>query len=171
MTIEALNSLPLKQAEDWFARTCTAKRWCSMMVAHRPYTSIEQLKAEAEKHWLEMTNDDLLEAFSGHPMIGNVESLKAKYANTKAIAADEQRGMAEADEATYKRLHDLNHEYLKRHGFIFIVCATGLSAPQMLRAIEDRIENTTQQEYIIAAEEQLKITLLRFDKALREQNE
>lgn len=168
MTLEKLNSLSIEQAEDWFLKTCTARPWCSMMVAGRPYSSIEQLNVQAEEHWLEMTNDDLLEAFSGHPMIGNVETLKAKYANTKAIAAGEQSGMDGANEAIYEQLHHLNHEYVARHGFIFIICATGLTATQMLSALEGRIANTTTQEYVTAAQEQIKITLLRFDKALRD---
>lgn len=168
MSIEALNAMSVVQAEVWFNNTCTASRWCKLMASNRPYINSTQLEEAAISCWSKMKTDDLLEAFAGHPMIGDIDSLRAKYASTKAIAANEQSGMQQADDATFERLNDLNHQYVARHGFIFIICATGLTAGEMLSALQGRINNSTEQERIIAAKEQLKITLLRFEKALRE---
>ena len=168
MTIEQLNALTQAQAEDWFSATNTAKHWCRLMTNARPFKSLKQLKRKAIDEWAKMDVDDLLEAFAGHPMIGDIDSLRAKYEHTKALASDEQSGMQQASEETYESLRDLNQAYLNRHGFIFIVCATGLTAQQMLTKLQNRIDNSTQQERQTAAQEQLKITLLRFDKALRE---
>ncbi|MEM7267378.1 MAG: 2-oxo-4-hydroxy-4-carboxy-5-ureidoimidazoline decarboxylase, partial [Pseudomonadota bacterium] len=64
------------------------------------------------------------------------------------------------------QLKEANHAYLDKHGFIFIICATGLSAQTMLEALQARLPNTTQQEITNAAAEQIKITLLRINKAL-----
>lgn len=168
MNIETLNKMPVDSAGEWFKQACTSERWCQRMTASRPYTGIEHLNTIASQHWDEMNTADFIQAFAGHPMIGDIDSLRAKYANTKAIAADEQRGMQQADDATFEQLSRLNHEYLDKHGFIFIICATGLTATQMLHALQGRINNTTEQERATAAQEQLKITLLRFKKALRE---
>jgi 2-oxo-4-hydroxy-4-carboxy-5-ureidoimidazoline decarboxylase len=118
-------------------------------------------------HWRTRAPEDILEALSGHPMIGDINTLRAKYANTKAMAKGEQSGMDSASYDVLEALQSLNHAYLDKHGFIFIICASGLSAKAMLEAIEKRIENTTEQEFATATDEQLKITHLRIDKGLK----
>lgn len=166
MTIEELNKLETKLLKDWFMQTCTAQSWCQLMVDGRPYDSLTALKSAAQNHWQSMQNDDFLEAFKGHPMIGDVNSLRKKYANTKALASNEQSGVKAASEKVLLELSKRNKEYYEKHGFIFIICATGLSAEHMLNELEKRLVNDTQTEINNAAKEQLKITLLRIDKAL-----
>ena len=105
-------------------------------------------------------------AFEAHPKIGDIKSLKAKYASTEALASGEQAGARVAPEAVLQRLKDGNDAYLHKFGFIFIVCATGKSAEQMLELLEQRLPNSREQELRIAAEEQAKITHIRLDKLL-----
>lgn len=166
MTLDNLNSLSQQQAYDWFEQTCASIRWINHMVSARPYASIDSLTTHAETVWQDCSKDDYLEAFTAHPMIGNVDTLRAKFANTKAIASGEQSGTAQASEQTLHALQEHNHAYLAKHGFIFIICATGLSAETMLEALKARLPNSTEQEIRIAAGEQIKITLLRINKAL-----
>lgn len=104
-------------------------------------------------------------------MIGDVDSLRKKFANTKTIASGEQSGTASASEATLLTLKEANQAYLDKHGFIFIICATGLSADAMLNALQTRLPNSTDEEIRTAAQEQIKITLLRIDKALTAKDE
>lgn len=99
-------------------------------------------------------------------MIGDLSSLRAKFASTKGLANSEQSGAARASEATLKILQQANIDYVNKHGFIFIICATGLSAEVMLIELQKRIGNSTPEEIEKAAQEQLKITLLRIQKAL-----
>lgn len=166
MSLEVLNTKTQQQAEDWFAFTCASTRWCREMADNRPYDSVDDLLTVAERHWQNMNEGDIKEALAGHPMIGDIASLKAKYANTQALAKHEQSGMESATEEVFTMLKSLNEEYLKRHGFIFIICATGLSAEQMLSAISLRLYNTTKQELATAAQEQFKITALRITNAI-----
>lgn len=168
ISLSELNQLTPPVALEWFMQTCTAQAWCEIMVAKRPYSSTAELRKIALSEWEGMQKEDFLEAFAGHPMIGDVNSLRKKYANTKALASNEQSGVKEATEEVLNKLSKANRAYLERHGFIFIICATGLSADQMLLALESRIHNSTEQEIANAAKEQIKITLLRFDKALSE---
>jgi OHCU decarboxylase len=58
----------------------------------------------------------------------------------------------------------LNAEYEAKFGFIFIVCATGKSADEMLQVITTRLNNSRGEEIRNAATEQAKITHLRLDK-------
>lgn len=168
MNIQELNTLSHEQAVTWFMQTCTSAAWCELMAKSRPFDSIEQVRETASTHWSQMAEADFIEAFHGHPMIGDIESLRAKYANTKALAANEQSGASQASEAVLLELKAKNHAYLDKHGFIFIICATGLSAQTMLNALLERLDNDTQVELANAGAEQIKITLLRINKGLTE---
>ena len=85
------------------------------------------------------------------------------------MASHEQDGASQADEATLQALQNLNLAYREKHGFIFIICASGLSAKTMLEEIEKRIDNTTATEIDIASKEQIKITMLRILKGLSDE--
>lgn len=166
MTLNDINELTADDASSWFEQCCASNVWIYHMVNARPYQDVEALTEEAKKAWAKCSHDDYLEAFTAHPMIGDVDSLRKKFANTKAIAAGEQSGTASASESVLHQLKEANHAYLDKHGFIFIICATGLSAHTMLEALQARLPNSTQEEIRNAAAEQLKITLLRINKAL-----
>ena len=81
-------------------------------------------------------------------------------------AAQEQSGAAHADAGVTRRLAELNRDYEARFGYIFIVCATGKSASEMLAMLEERLSNDSDQELAIAAEQQRQIMRLRLAKLL-----
>ena len=169
MTLTELNNLTASEAETFFAQTCAAQRWVTKMQEQRPYANKPSLLQNAKTSWQEMNKEDVLQAFDAHPMIGDISSLREKYASTKAMASNEQDGAAQADEATLLALQKLNLAYKEKHGFIFIICASGLSAKNMLEEIEQRIHNTTATEIDIASDEQIKITMLRILKGLSDE--
>lgn len=171
MTLNDLNYLPWQDAMDWFQKTCAAQRWCQLMTDARPFASFNALEDSARRAWQQMAQDDWMQAFAAHPMIGDISSLRAKFANTKQIAANEQSSTSKASEATLQGLKKLNHDYLAKHGFIFIICATGLSAETMLAELESRLPNDTETEMKTAAEHQFNITLLRLRKGLQDEEE
>ena len=94
--------------------------------------------------------------------------MRAKYANTKELAGNEQGLVKEANDAVLEVLAQGNSDYEAKFGFIFIVCATGKSAKQMSDLLQARLPNSRAQELVNAAEEQRKIFQLRIDKALAE---
>jgi OHCU decarboxylase len=144
---------------------CAATAWVEGMLALRPFANDEAVIAAAhDVAERQLSDDDWLEAFAAHPTIGDVESLRQKYAATRQIAAGEQAGVAGAHESTLRDLAELNREYFKRYGFIFIVCAAGKSAEQMLAILRTRIGNCRDEEIQNAAEEQMQITELRLRK-------
>ena len=93
-------------------------------------------------------------------------SLKEKYSSTKALAADEQSSLTAASESVLIDLMQKNEEYEKKFGFIFIVCATGKSAVEMLSILLSRLSNIREEELKNASEEQRKIYQLRLEKLL-----
>lgn len=170
MSLEMINNLSQLNAEQWFSHCCAAPKWYVGMANARPFTDTNQVKQVAQDLWNQCSKNgneqELLTAFEAHPMIGDVNSLRKKYAATKDIASNEQQGATQASEQILQSLADANHSYLAKHGFIFIICATGLSADTMLNALMQRLNNSTAHEIQLAAAEQIKITLLRLDKGL-----
>ena len=61
-----------------------------------------------------------------------------------------------------------NREYERRFGYIFIVCATGKTADEMLTILERRLANDPATEIHLAADEQRKITDVRLRKLVDE---
>jgi len=140
---------------------CAASRWIEAMIQARPFADIEQVHARAVVIWNRMQAADFMEAFEGHPRIGDPESLRQKYRHTRALAAGEQAAVEQASDDVLAELAELNQQYQNRFGYIFIVCATGKTALQMLELIRKRINNAPDDEIKIAAAEQQKITAIR----------
>ena len=172
MLLEDLNQLPAADANHTFMQCCTSSTWVNNMVVARPFANRQAIKKAADDAWLGLTEQDYFEAFDGHPKIGDVSSLRAKYANTKELAGNEQGLVKEANDTVLEVLSQGNSDYEAKFGFIFIVCATGKSAQQMSDLLQARLPNSRAKELVNAAEEQRKIFQLRitkaFEKALAE---
>ncbi len=159
--VERINSATPEE----IARCCGSQRWVAGFLAGRPFRSREQLLGHAEQVWWHLGDADWREAFTHHPRIGaDPAALRAKYGSTAKWAEGEQSGMAAADERTIQALAAGNLSYEDRFRHLFVVCATGLSAAEMLVRLEERMDNAPEAELRIAAGEQLKITALRLAK-------
>lgn len=164
--------IPLDQINSWsepvaraaFVRCCGSQRWANEMTARRPFLDEDALYAATEEVERGLTRADWLEAFTGHPRIGDAETLRKKFAGTAAWAAGEQAGVAGAPDAVLKALADGNRRYEERFGYVFIICATGKNAAEMLALLEQRLGNDPEEELRVAAAEQAKITRLRLEK-------
>lgn len=167
-SLSHLNFLDKSEALEAFTRCCGASRWAAAMEARRPFASTHEVTAAADGELDQLSPEDWLEAFRHHPKIGDISALRAKFASTANWAQGEQSGTASADEATLQGLAAGNDAYEAKFGFIFIICATGKSAAEMLSALEARLPHTAAEELEIAAGEQRKITHLRLAKLLSE---
>ena len=168
MRIEQINQASATEAAHMFLQCCSSQQWIDLMVASRPFASAQAVRDHANAHWRAMGETDFLQAFDGHPKIGDVGSLKAKYANTKELAAGEQSGVNIASDEIIQRLADGNSKYQDKFGFIFIVCATGKSAADMLELLQARLPNDRATELLNAAEEQRKIFHIRLNQLLED---
>jgi OHCU decarboxylase len=189
--LEALNALPADEAEARFLSCCGSSEWARRMAASRPFSSVESLSAAADRTWRELPKEDWLEAFAAHPAVGSgqvagtglsksrgrvpkgpapatVQGLRPPPNSdlSSAWARQEQSGTRGAAPATLAELSRLNRDYADRFGRVFLVCATGKSADEMLALGRQRLENDPETELAIAAEEQRKITRLRLEKLL-----
>ncbi len=164
MTIAEFDHLEKEKKIELLTKCCGSANWVSKMIAATIAEDLVNLEDLAEEKWYQCTEEDWLEAFRHHPKIGNMQSLKEKYSDTKEWASNEQSGVGNANEQTLLELANANEVYEQKFGFIFIVCATGKSASQMLDILNSRLPNDIETEKKIAAEEQLKITQLRLEK-------
>lgn len=155
--------------EEALLRVCGSRRWVAAMraAAARGFVSRAQAHGVAEQAWWHLGDGDWIEAFGHHPPIGaDLATLRARYPSTATQSAAEQSGVAAADDATLRALAEGNREYAARFGWVFLVCATGKTAAQMLALLRERLPNEPAAELRIAAGEQVKITRLRLDKLL-----
>ena len=164
MTIAEFDHLPGEKKKELLFQCCGSTGWVNKMLTVFPVEDLVELLEAAEEKWDQCIEKDWREAFEHHPKIGDINSLKEKYANTKEWAEKEQSGVNAADEKTLQHLASANKEYQDKFGFIFIVCATGRSAGEMLGILNSRMNNTAEEEITTAAGEQLKITKLRLEK-------
>jgi 2-oxo-4-hydroxy-4-carboxy-5-ureidoimidazoline decarboxylase len=162
---EVLNRLPRPEAQQALARCCGSQRWVLGMLERRPFGSLSELMTAADQVWSALARADYLEAFSHHPEIGaDLAALRERFASTQAWSSAEQSGVARASEQTLLALRDDNQRYRERFGYIFIICASGLGAEAMSKALSARLDNDPELELGIAAAEQSKITKLRLAK-------
>lgn len=163
MTIKAFNKLSKAEKTKQLLGCCGSSTWAELMVKQFPFSGETDLVNAATDVWYNQCNSiDWLEAFTHHPKIGDIKSL------TKKFAGKEQASVATASKKTIKALADANAAYEAKFGFIFIVCATGKTATEMLCLLEGRLSNTIGEELHIAMGEQMKITILRFQKLITE---
>lgn len=164
MNVHALNAMSADDARAALLRCCGSRRWAEQMLARRPFASGDELFAAADHIWADLGRDDWLEAFAAHPRIGDLDGLRKRFATTADWASHEQSGVAAAGEEILRQLADGNRRYEERFGYIFIVCATGKTATEMLDILNERSANTPETELAITAAEQAKITRLRLEK-------
>jgi OHCU decarboxylase len=153
-------SLQIDEASEPAARAllhqcCGSRAWVEAMLARRPFGSTAGLLRAAHESWWSLGPHEWKEAFASHPKIGDRSST--------GLPAREQAGVRRASEDMRSALADGNHAYLEKFGYIFIVCATGRSAAEMLAILRERLGHDPDREIRIAAGEQEKITAIRLE--------
>ncbi len=172
MQLAELNATDVDSARGEFLMCCGSARWARLMTEARPFADVNTMIARGEAIWDSLDAGDWLEAFSAHPRIGAGAATsppagaagQAGPAEPRTWSGQEQAGMTDADDATRRRLVEANAAYASRFGYIFIICATGRTAAEMLDALERRMRNDAGTELGVAAGEQRRILALRLAK-------
>ncbi len=185
--LDQFNQLSKEQAEAELFRCCGSRHFARQVAGHRPFANGEDLLQAADRVWISLSPSDWREAFSHHPKIGarigarsgdltgdltkdltkDLKDPKERFSATAHWAKEEQKGVEGSSEALLQSLAAENENYEKRFGHIFLVCATGKNAQEMLALLQERIHNDPEVELRIAAQEQGKITRIRLEKLLK----
>jgi len=158
---QTINTASPEAARTILLRACGSTRWVERMMQRRPFGNDARLLFAARNEWFGLTEADWLEAFAHHPRIGDRASLAARFPATHDLSAKEQAGIGGANADVLAALAEANERYFDRFGFVFVVCASGKSAEEMLALLQARLRNDRSAELRIAAEEQARITALR----------
>ena len=166
LRVHDLDALPAAHASELLAACCGSPRWVSSMVARRPYESLDAVLAAADDIWWSLDPTDWREAFAHHPRIGEQACAALRDERARDWSAAEQANVSTAHDTIRDALAAANDEYERKFGYIYIVCATGKSAEDMLSLARERLDNPPDVELRVAAEEQRKIMRLRLEKLL-----
>ncbi|MGH9316026.1 MAG: 2-oxo-4-hydroxy-4-carboxy-5-ureidoimidazoline decarboxylase [Thermoanaerobaculia bacterium] len=154
--LERFNALGRGEAQERLRDCCGSSEWARRMAGERPFRDLEDLLETADRTWRGLAREEWLEAFRAHPRIGDHSA--------SGRAEKEQSGTRSAPAQILAALAAANRRYEKRFGHIFIVCAAGKSAAEMLALLQARLGNDPGTELAVAAEEQRKITRLRLQE-------
>lgn len=160
-----LNSLPDYAARSVLLNCCGSLKWAASMTQRRPFSDCTQLVELHIETCESLTSDDWKEAFAAHPKIGEEKDTIAS-GQAQRWSQQEQSAAATASLQERNALQRRNQEYHERFGYIFIVCASGKSAEEMLTMLTERLRNDPARELLVAAGEQKKITQLRLQKLI-----
>ena len=159
-----LNSVPAAQADQLLASCCASRRWVERMAAGRPYPDLGALFDAGDRAMRELGRDDLAEALSAHPRIGQ----RAAGASTEATwSRQEQAAVTDAGAEVRAALEEGNRDYEQRFGHVFLISASGRSAEELLATLRQRLANDPDTEWDMVADELREITRLRLERLLR----
>ncbi|HXM62428.1 MAG TPA: 2-oxo-4-hydroxy-4-carboxy-5-ureidoimidazoline decarboxylase [Terriglobales bacterium] len=171
-TLTRWNRLPLDDAIRAILPCCGSRAWAQGMAARRPLADEAAVLSTSDETWRNLTRSDWMEAFDSHPRIGesrSPQSLPRVTLPDQSVewSAQEQSKVGDAESAVKTALVDANREYEQRFNRIFIVCATGKSATEILEILRRRLKNDAETELHEAAEQQRQITQIRLRKWLQ----
>jgi OHCU decarboxylase len=161
-----LNAMPQKQAEAELLTCCGSREWAWRLVAMRPFRTEPILMDAAHEVWWSLDREAWMEAFRGHPRIGERKAEAGQTAREQGWSRGEQAGMDAAADATRAAMAELNRRYEARFGHIYLVCAAGMTADELLETLEQRLHHSPETEILVAAGEQAKIIRMRLEKLL-----
>jgi OHCU decarboxylase len=168
MELQRLNEMARSEAVEELLKCCGSLNWATRLTDERPFHNTDSILRTSDRIWWSLDAKDWLEAFSHHPKIGERRAAQDVSEEAQRWSEEEQSSTRLAAEETMLELINANHEYERKFGFIFIVCASGKSTEEMLGLLKVRLKNGVDQELRIAAEEQRRITNLRLKKLLEQ---
>lgn len=160
------NLAPEAEAIAEVLSCCGSSRWAQELAKLRPFPSPMHLLEASNRVWRNLQARDWDEAFRCHPRIGERRSAAAATQKSAAWSREEQNGVDTENVAILAELARGNEEYEQRFGRVFLVCATGKSAREMLEILHRRLNNNPADELLEAAEQQRQITQIRLQKWL-----
>ncbi len=165
--IERFNELTAAQTRKALLDCCGAKKWAAAMMAQCPFPTEGDFLEAADAIWSGLERRDWLEAFRHHPAIGAGKARAKQSAKARKWSAGEQSMAQQAQAETLAEMAEANFEYQSKFGYVFLICATGKTAAEILSSLRQRMPNDPETELRVAAEEQRKITRLRLEKLLK----
>jgi 2-oxo-4-hydroxy-4-carboxy-5-ureidoimidazoline decarboxylase len=164
--VAAFDIAPGDELRDKLRSCCAAESWVEEMVIGRPYRSEAALYAASDHATAELDDRGLEQALAGHPRIGDRASAHGGDGRSAAWSRGEQAGVATAGADVLGELAAANAAYEQRFGHVYLVCASGRSATELLAVCRARLDNDPETERGVVLGELAKINRLRLGKLL-----
>ncbi|WP_245667425.1 2-oxo-4-hydroxy-4-carboxy-5-ureidoimidazoline decarboxylase [Actinomadura macra] len=161
--LTSMNALDPEAARAELVTCCTTRRWADELIAGRPYADPAALRSASAAALALQDWAGIEEALAAHPRIGDRVRGDEREA---AWSRDEQSGVDGAADDLRDALTAGNRAYEERFGHVFLICATGLGAAEMLAALRDRLRNDVWRERMIVRRELAKIVDLRLGRLI-----
>jgi 2-oxo-4-hydroxy-4-carboxy-5-ureidoimidazoline decarboxylase len=159
--LRRLDELAPEPAEAELLTCCASRRWARLICEGRPYDDLAALRAASYRVLTGLDWTDIAEALAAHPRIGDRVAGADREA---AWSRGEQSGMDAAAEQTRRAMAEGNLAYEKRFDHVFLICATGRTAAEMLAELRVRLNNDVDTERVVVRAELSKIVDLRLAK-------
>jgi 2-oxo-4-hydroxy-4-carboxy-5-ureidoimidazoline decarboxylase len=134
------------------------------LVGGRPYGSLDRLLGASDAAAGGLAWADVLEALAAHPRIGERAAGAGREA---AWSRGEQAGAAAAGADLQAELAAGNAEYEARFGYVFLICASGRGAAEILGELRARLGHSQAGEQEVVRGELGKIARLRLARTFR----
>ncbi|AXN46872.1 Uric acid degradation bifunctional protein [Mycobacterium marinum] len=158
--LDGFNRLTDRQRMHLLFGVCSTTIWARRVLAGAPFDDVDALLDRADRVLAQLPEAEIDAALDGHPRIG------ARADN--ASSAREQALVAGAGEAVRAELAEKNRKYEDKFGYVYLVCATGRSAEDLLETLTDRLDNDPETERRVMRNELARINRLRLQRLLRE---
>ena len=165
--LERVNQLPVEQIRKALLDCCGSDAWVNRMIAQRPFAGEKNLLESADKIWADLDSKEWLKAFRHHPPIGSKRSTAKQSPTEREWSSGEQSSARKSGRETLEVLQAANEAYHATFGYVFLICASGLSGEEILQNLRHRLTNEPEIELRVAAEELGKIMRLRLEKLLK----
>jgi OHCU decarboxylase len=164
MLLDDWNVAPADEAGTALLSCCGSPEWVRMLLERRPYASLTSLIVDAEAVWFALPESEWLAAFACHPRIGERKAETESTVQFAAWSGREQSSAQATLAAVDKALAEGNKAYEEKFGFLYIVFASGRTAPELLAILEERLGHDRPAELTEAARQQWEITKLRMTR-------
>lgn len=158
--LDGFNALSDRQRMHALFEVCSSPIWARRVLAGGPFGDVDAVLDRADRVLAELPDAELDAALDGHPRIGDRPD--------NPSSQREQAGMAAADAAVKTELAERNRQYEDRFGYVYLVCASGRSAEELLAILTDRLGNDPETERRVMRNELAKINRLRLQRLLSE---
>src|SRR5262249_18170208 len=166
LSVQEFNRLADEAARQELRRCCSSGRWVDAVLGGRPYADVGALLAASDSAVAALSTTDLREALEGHPRIREPRAATMGRPESAGWSRQEQAGVTGAAEDLKRALADGNAAYEERFGHIYLACATGRDAGELLAFLRSRLGNDHEMEWVVVASELAKINQIRLRKLL-----
>jgi 2-oxo-4-hydroxy-4-carboxy-5-ureidoimidazoline decarboxylase len=155
LTLMEFNTLPALDCQQLLHSCLDVDSWAESIAGARPFPSVEAVVAESNSAGSRISQREILGALDRHPRIGG--RLDDGSRESSWSRHEQSRVLGDTDADVTAELAAANTVYELHFGFIFLVCAAGRSAPELLEVLRQRLANDPDHELDVVRQELLAI--------------